>query len=100
MEHHLEYNLAEYPLCFLALPPYFAEQLLIAPSAVLWQRVENYFFVRKEIMIEKMRIYLSDLLCISLENKFVQVKLLTLVAPGFFGLMKPRGGGAHCAPPA
>ena len=26
---------------------------------------------------------------------------LTLVAPGFFGLMKPRGGGgAHCAPPA
>ena len=38
-----EYHLAEYPLCFLALSQYFAEQL-IALSAVLWQRVENYFF--------------------------------------------------------
>ena len=50
--HHLENNLAEYPLCFLALPPYFAEQL-IALSAVLWQKVENHFFVLKEILIYK-----------------------------------------------
>ena len=44
-------------------------------------------------------IYLNAALLHLSNSHFVYSKALTLVAPGFFGLMKPPGGGGHIVPP-